>query len=381
MKIFIVEDDLGKRDEIAKYVASLGVEFDHILLAKDMAEFMGKFDDQVSICIIDLRLPAYDGAGPDRNGIGILQAIENAGAGRVKLLAISSYPEEFADIRPQFESRGCLLVDFDQKDVWMNVLKQMVIQVQSAEVLDFVIFCALRSERAPYTGMMRLGAVPKFKDNLSRLDINIAGKKGTVIELPRMGLVDAAVVAGQCIEKFKPRMVAMSGICAGFPDRAELGQLLVPELAYEYQSGKWTADGFSQEPYQVPLSEHVRLLLRELLEDQTLLTRLEEGWQSDRPSKMTAPKLATFTSGSAVIASEKFIEQVANYHRRVSGLDMEVYSVFRAAHIARCKPDFMCAKTVIDLAGGQKDDALQPYGCVISARFVVEALERYFELR
>jgi nucleoside phosphorylase len=255
----------------------------------------------------------------------------------------------------------------------------MVLQLRSIERLDFLIFCALRSERAPYTGMDQLGGAPKFKDNLSRLDITIAGRSGTIIELPRMGLVDAGITAGQCIEKFKPRVVAMSGICAGFPERAELGQLLVSELAYEYQSGKWSADGFSQEPYQVPVSEAMRILARELLNDSSLLARLEEGWKSDRPSKMSEPKLAIFTSGSAVIASEQFIEQVATHHRRVSGLDMEIYGVLRAAHIARCKPDAICAKTVVDLADGEKDDLLQPYGSAISARFIVQLLQRYFE--
>jgi nucleoside phosphorylase len=378
MKILIIEDDKDKRAEIAGFVEGLGVPADRILVAKDMAEFMGKFDGQVSICVIDLRLPAYEGAGPEQNGIGILQALDKAGATHVKLLAISAYPQEFEAIRPQFESRGCLLVDYDQKDVWQNVLKQMVLQVQSAEVLDFLIFCALRSERAPYTGMPELAGVPRIKDTLTRYDVTIAGKSGTIVVLPRMGLVNAAVMAGRCIEKFKPKIVAMSGICAGFPDRAELGQLLVAELAYEYQSGKWTDDGFSGEPYQVPISEDMRVLVDKLLDDPQLLARLEQGWSSDRPSKMTNPKPAIFTSGSAVIASGELIEQVATYHRRVSGLDMEVYAVMRAAQIAVCKPDALCAKTVVDLAGGDKNDRLQPYGCEISARFTVEALQAYF---
>lgn len=378
MKTLIVEDDKGKRDAIEAYVLSLGVPAADVVTAKDMAEFVRKFDAAVSICVIDLRLPAYDGGGHDLNGIGVLQAIESAGTGRVKLLAISSFPEEFSHVRAQFESRGCLLVDYERRDVWQSILKQMVVEVQSAESLDFVILCALQTERAPYTGMPELAGRPKFKDNLTRLDVSIAGRRGTIIQLPHMGLVDAAVVAGQVIEKFKPKVVAMSGVCAGFPDRAKLGQLLISEVAYEYQSGKWSADGFSQEPYQVPVPENMRVMTLEILEDTGLLARLEAGWTGDRPSQMTVPKPAIFTTGSAVIASEEYIEQVATYHRRVSGLDMEVYAVHRAAHLASCKPDFICAKVVVDLAGSDKDDDLQPYGCTVSARFVVELLTRYF---
>ncbi|WP_228244233.1 hypothetical protein [Porphyrobacter sp. GA68] len=344
-----------------------------------MAEFLGAFDPEVKLCIIDLRLPAFEGATQDNNGVGILQAIDKAGAGHVKLLAISAYPEEFSDIRAQFESRGCLLLDFNHKEVWQGVLKQMVLELQSAEQMDFIIFCALRKERAPYTAMEELGGSAKSNDNLTRLDVTIAGRRGTIVEMPRMGLVDAAIIAGKCIERFRPKIVAMSGICAGFTDRAELGQLLVPELAYEYQSGKWSDEGFSGEPYQVPIGERVRVLARALIEDPGLLPRLEHGLRLKRPMQMSQPKLATFTSGSAVIASDEYMLQVAALHRRVSGLDMEVYAVHRAAHIASCMPDVICAKTVVDLAGGDKDDTLHSYGCVISARFTVEFLESYFQ--
>ena len=148
---------------------SLGVPAERILIAKDMAEFLAKFEPEVALRIFDLRLPAYEGAVQDNNGLGILQAMDRAGAAHVKLLAISAFPEEFADVRPQFESWGCMLVDFNEKNVWRNVLKQMVLQLKSIETLDFLIFCALRAEGAPYTGMEELAGAPKFKDNLSRL--------------------------------------------------------------------------------------------------------------------------------------------------------------------------------------------------------------------
>ena len=378
MKILITEDNDRKLREIVSYLISLGVCEENILTASHMAEFLSKFDDAISICIIDLRIPAYEDAEPETNGIGVLQAVERLAGGRVKLLAISSYPQEFGPIREKFESRGCMLVDFDQKDVWQSVLRLMIVQSQSSAVMDFLIFCALRSERAAYTGMSELGGSPMFKDNLTRYDITIAGRKGSVIELPRMGLVDAAAVAATCIERFKPRVVAMSGICAGVAGRVELGQLLISDMAYEYQSGKWTDDHFSQEPYQVPISEDFRTTIRELIEDDKLLSRLEDGWHSHRQPTMSVPKLGAFTSGSAVIASERLMAQIISNHNRVAGLDMEVYGLHRAAHIAQCKPDVVCAKTVVDLADAGKDDTLQAYGSYISAKFVIEAIALYF---
>lgn len=378
MKILIIEDDQDKRDCLVAYAHEIGVLDSDIVVAVDMADFVAKFNPSISICIIDLRLPAYNGGENDLNGLGVLQVVDKVGSGTVKLLAISAYPDEFTKTREQFERRGCLLVDYNQPDVWKNVFRQMVVQSQAVENMDFIIFCALREERKAFTLLPDLKPTPTFRDNITRLDIVLGDRRGTVIELPRMGLVDAAVVAGTCIEKFKPTVVAMSGVCAGFKDRAELGQLLIADMAYEYQSGKWTDDGFAQEPYQVPMSEAMRSLVRAILEDQDVLVDLETGWRSDRPVKMTAPKPATFTSGSAVIANDLLMEQVAKYHRRVSGLDMEVYALMRAVHLAQCKPEVICAKVVVDLADGEKNKTLQPYGSYVSARFVLLALAKFF---
>jgi adenosylhomocysteine nucleosidase len=378
MNILIIEDDQNKRDCLINYAHEIGVSDDDIVVAVDMADFVAKFNPSISICIIDLRLPAYSGGENNLNGLGVLQIIDKVGNGSVKLLAISAYPDEFTKTREQFERRGCLLVDYNQPEVWKSVFKQMIVQSQAVEKMDFIIFCALREERKAFTLLPDLKPTPSFRDNITRLDIVLGDRRGTVIELPRMGLVDGAVVAGTCIEKFKPTVVAMSGVCAGFKDRAELGQLLIADMAYEYQSGKWTDDGFAQEPYQVPMSEAMRSIVREILEDQDILLDLETGWRSDRPVKMTAPKPVTLTSGSAVIANDLLMEQVAKYHRRVSGLDMEVYALMRAAHLAQCKPEAICAKVVVDLADGEKNKTLQPYGSYVSARFVLLALTKFF---
>lgn len=173
MKILITEDDDDKAAEIRSFVESVATTPVAVDVASDMAEFIGKFDSSIAICVIDLRIPAYNGASPDTNGIGVLQAIERIGGGRVKLLAISSYPEEFEAVREKFEARGCMLVSFEQKDVWQSALKLMIVQSQGSEFMEFLIFCALRSERAPYTGMPELRGKAVFKDNITRYDIAV----------------------------------------------------------------------------------------------------------------------------------------------------------------------------------------------------------------
>jgi nucleoside phosphorylase len=191
--------------------------------------------------------------------------------------------------------------------------------------------------------------------------------------------VNAAITAGLCIDRFKPSVVGMSGICGGFKPKAKLGQLFVSSMAYEYQSGKWSTDGFKQEPYQVP-TDHVTLTkLKVLLETPGLITQLEEGFNGGRPETAQKPKDGIFTSGSAVIADKELLKQIETIHRKVDALDMEIFAVQRAAELSPHKPVCICAKTVVDLCDAKKNDRIHTYGSFISAKFLVKALENHFQ--
>jgi nucleoside phosphorylase len=378
VKILIADDNDDKRSEICAFIESQGVHTRNILTASDMAEFMSKLNDEVGVCVIDIRIPAYAGGIADQNGRGILQVLEQKTSGNVKSLAISAYPDEFEDLRPTFERQGCVLANYHDKDVWQNALKVLITQSSAEFRFDFLVFVALREERTPYLSFGELNGKAVMKDGLSRYDIEIAGKSGAIIELPNIGLVDAAVTAAACIDRYRPKLVTMSGICAGFPKNAHLGQMLISELAYEYQSGKWTEDGFKQRPYQIPISEKMRALSRHLIDDPNLMSSLESGWSAQRPTIQHPPKFGVFTSGSAVIADEKYIQQVSEQHGKVAGLDMEVYAIHRAAHLSRSRPEVICAKVVVDLANSEKSDEIHGYGSFVSSKFIVRAIGQFF---
>lgn len=380
MTILIAEDDDHKYEAIRNYIIHLGRPSNAIIRARTASEFAARLDSRVTVCVIDLRIPSFEGAQPDQNGIGILQTVDLRSGGRVKVIAISSFPEEFEDLRTQFESRGCILVDYTDKDTWQNALKTVLVQDEGRYQLDFLIVCALQSEAVPYIGIPDIKPSNVRKGGMSRTEITISGRNGAVMVLPRMGLVEAAIGASIAMDRFRPSLVAMSGICAGFSGKVKLGQILVPDICYEYQTGKWTDDGFSQEPYQVPASDRIVGVVKHVISDDDILDRLEMGLprKYQRPSLRNDPATAVFTSGSAVIANEEYINQVATHHRKVSGLDMEAYALYRSASLSQSKPEFFCAKTVVDLGGESKNDDLQPYGCYVSAKLTVEIIKRFF---
>lgn len=377
MKVMLIEDDNAKARTISAYLNKQGIPDQRILRAKNMSDFTAGLYGDIGLFIIDLNLPNIDNGAASQNGKAILECIIKAGRDDALLLAISSYPEDFPELREYFEAHGCILANFQNKKGWQSTLDHLLIQLNKNIRIDFLIFCALQEERNPYVALTPGKQI--VRGGIDCYDIEIDGNKGSVILLPQMGLVNAAVTAGLCIDRFKPRMVGMSGICGGFKSRAKLGQLIVSSLAYEYQSGKWASDGFLQEPYQVA-TDHITLInLKSLLSSHELINELEEGFRGTRPSEPSSPETGIFTSGSAVIADKKIMEPIEKIHRKVTALDMEVFSIHRAAELSPHKPPCICAKTIVDLCDSKKDDKIHQYGSYISAKFMVKAIKNFFK--
>lgn len=375
MKILLIENDKKKQIAITRHLISKGCSESNILVARTVSEFVGKLKEDIALFIIDLRVPSIDGASEINNGGTIIESIVRSGGNGSLSLAISSFPEDFSETRAIFEKYGCVLCDFKDGAAWKSTLDHLLIQARKQMRFDFLIFCALEEERAPYIEFFEDGK-EITRDGIECFDITIGNKIGSVILLSKMGLVNAAVAAGICIDRYKPKTVAMSGICGGFSKNTSIGQLLISDMAYEYQTGKWTNDGFSQEPYQVQINQQTRVALRSILSRDRLIHHLEEGFfHGHRPSNVTPPMLAVFTSGSAVIASKEHLEKISSIHRKVAGLDMEIYAIKRAADLSGGRPNLVCAKVVVDLADSNKDDNLHKYGSHVSAKFIIEALK------
>ncbi|MBB3261659.1 nucleoside phosphorylase [Paraburkholderia bannensis] len=377
MKVMLIEDDEGKAKAITSHLKKKGIPSSDVIRAKNMTDFAGSLGADIGLFIIDFKLPSVDNGIASQNGKAILEAIIKAGKSNSLLLAISSYPNDFPELREFYESRGCILADYSNKKGWQATLDSILIQLKRNVNFDFLVFCALQEERNPYVAL--LGGRQVTRADIDCLDVSIGTRKGTVVLMPNMGLVNAAVTAALCIDRFKPAVVGMSGICGGFSNRAAMGQLFVSSMAYEYQSGKWTTDGFKHEPYQVPTDPLLLARLRALVNKDNFIDELESGFRGGkRPTEQHKPDLGIFTSGSAVIADKQYLEQIQIIHRKVSALDMEVFAIQRAAELSPARPKCICAKTVVDLCDSEKDDDLHAYGSYISAKFMVKAITDSF---
>lgn len=377
MKIMLIEDNIGKREAISSHLIKRGINEADIIHAKNMTDFASKLNSDIGLFIIDCKLPSLDEGHAAPNGRAILEAIIKAGKNDAQLLAISSYPADFPRLRKVFESHGCILADYANTEGWKSTLDHLLIQLNKNIKLDFLIFCALQEERNPYVALIPGKNV--IRAGIDFYDIKIAGRSGAVVLLPKMGLVNAAVTASLCIDRYKPTLVGMSGICGGFDKRANLGQIFISDMVYEYQSGKWTTDGFKQEPYQVQTDHLLSVELNALSNQVGLITELEQGFSGNRPSTTYKPEMGIYTSGSAVIADKSLLVDIEAIHRKVNALDMEVFAIHRAAELSPYKPRCICAKTVVDLCNKKKDDKIHPYGSYVSAKFLIKAIGHFFE--
>jgi nucleoside phosphorylase len=375
MKIMLIEDDRLKHEAIALHLKSKGVLEKDIIHAWNMTDFSAKLKEDIELFIIDFKLPCIDNVAPSQNAKAILETIKKAGKHNALLIAISSYPDDFRELRELYEANGCILADYANKSGWQSTLDHLLIQLKKNLKFDFVIFCALNEERNPYATLIAGKQINR--GGIDCYDIPIGDAIGTVVLLPKMGLVNAAVIAGLCIDRFRPSFVGMSGICGGFEGRADIGQLFVSSMAYEYQSGKWASDGFRQEPYQVHTDNATLTDLNILTSAKGLIAELEQGFSGTFPLESRRPTVGIFTSGSAVIADGEYIKQIEVIHRKVNALDMEVFAILRAAELSSKKPRCVCAKTVVDLCNEDKGDDIHSYGAYISAKFLIKAVDQF----
>lgn len=377
MRTVIFEDDDEKFSVIRKVLFSKGLRENNIVRVESIAEYSRFSNKEFDLCIVDLRMPSLRGGMAGSAGNEILQMLDYSGKKKIPVIAITAYEEEAEQYRDSFAARGCLIFNYDQIELWSQALDIFIAQVQDRNRYDFIIFTALAEERQPFSDVPEIEVRSVIRQGLDLWDCDLGEWTGTIVLLPRMGLVNASATVARVLANYTPKVTAMSGICGGIEDRGALGQLLVTDVCWEYQSGKWTDEVQKAEPYQVSVPVSTRNILLKILEDRKLLAELEAGYPgSDRPSKIVEPGLGIFTSGSAVIASQKRLRAVEQQHRKVAGIDMEIFGFHRAVELSGQNLHAFSAKTVVDKANEAKGDELHEYGCYVSARFVILATKR-----
>lgn len=214
----------------------------------------------------------------------------------------------------------------------------------------------------------------------------LAGKElsavGTVAT--SMGLTAAAIATTQLILQFKPRIVVMVGIAAGTRGgNKEFGDILVADPSVDYNSGKVVLeDGireFLPDPYPIGLSARLRSVIQKYRAPNPLLNQVRASWTGNLPTQPIRLHLGPVGAADQVIDDETRIVEIQKNWRKLIGVEMETYGVYRACHEAPDpKPRFVSFKSVCDFAA-QKTDSWQDYAAHTAAQFAVPFLRREWD--
>ena len=377
MRVLVIEDDETKRTELRELAVKVNEQVVFVQ-ASNMASAMEKLRNvQYDLIVLDLMLPMVENAQPvDVGGelVSIVSRMKRNASSNI--VALTAHKDLFDSREEAFAAAGVFLIHYEREsESWKTTILSLLRRSAAASRCDFIILCALELEREALSESRAMVGRNRIENGMDTKELSIGRYSGRAIGLPRTGLVNAAAMTALAVERFRPRIVAMTGICAGMVGRTELGQVLVCERCWEYQMGKYIDGQFQFEPYQVVIGEALRQELALMCRSQKVVDLLYEGFPA-AVVKQCYPRMATLVSGSAVIADNNVREAIRKQHRNIDGIEMELSAVFRAIELLDASIDVIGAKAVADFANEHKSDEVQNIAAVTAGRFVVEAIEK-----
>ena len=393
MKILIVDDQYEKVPEIARIATSINPDasIDHrtTAAAGRVAMYNGRYD----LLIVDLHLPATNGAlGTETGGIDFLNIVKLDK--RTQLPAQALFLTAKEDLHLKLEglafATGAQICFFSpHKTQWIEVLAGRIAYVKEytkrlnngiGEV-DVAIVTALRNPelQAVLTLPYSFKSINLSDDPTSYHIGRIVTDDGNLSVLAmssfRKGMSSAASLASKITSKFKPRLLIMTGICAGVRGKVNLGDVIIGDPTWDWGSGKHSKgeDGspvFKLAPHQCVTNSIISELSKDLSANKDLLSSIRSNWHGDVPSGTLSIHVGPMASGGAVIADDRVTSEIIDQNKDILAVDMEAYAVMAAAEYSNNSLTLpIVIKSVCDYADAEKNDKWQSYAAYTSAAF------------
>jgi nucleoside phosphorylase/CheY-like chemotaxis protein len=402
MKILLVDDEQEKRRLVAETVLSVhGITEDNIEYATDVfAAKKAIKKTRFDLIILDINLPprAQDRAKVGA-GLDVLRFIKQNDQAKAPayLFGLTAHDDGAAIAANEFSSPLWKLVRFSSNEVeWREPLREAIVYLQKSTKPPFVsdgntfhtdlaIFVALEDEEL--SSILNLDGKwteVKVSHDHSRYYCGcFVGPKGSVsvvaTSAPRMGMPAAAVAASKLISNFRPRIVAVAGICAGVRGKVEIGDILVADPCFDWGAGKWIKDKQSESlkfrpgAYQWRLDEPLRVAVRMVSEIPGVLFQIHESFSGGKPSQPPKVVIDAMASGASVLQASAIIEDVREQHKNLVGIEMESYAVFTAVeYSSEPRPLCIAIKSVCDFGDEDKADDAHAYAAHTSANFLYQ---------
>src|SRR5439155_11833268 len=153
--------------------------------------------------------------------------------------------------------------------------------------------------------------------------------------MPFTGPVETVNSVRSLLEEFRPRFVAMTGICTGYREKVALGDLVAAAYAFHYEEGKVEADENGQDRLGPEWRTHgtakrIVQYIKNFTAWEASLTEMkqhmigQELQESERPRCLVAP----IASGMAVQGNNPF-PRLLDHNRKETYLDIVVAAFYQ----------------------------------------------------
>lgn len=402
MRILITDDDSRRYVRLIEALAAVGIkreEIDIVSCANTARDHLVEM--RYDLLVLDVLLPLWPESEPDiRHSLDLLVELHD-GDELCKpghIIGITSEKSIIGEASASFEERTWIIVEYSESsDEWINRVVSCAQYIQTEGTrkgsesqkyqVDLAIICAL--ERPELEEVLKLPwnwTSPRPLDDIVFIregHFTVEGRRISVCATfaPRMGMVSTALRSAAIISLLKPRLIAMCGICAGVKGKVNIGDVILADPAWDFQSGKRVRDNenvqFSIAPHQLLAPVLVRTHVEQIRNDRTAMRNIVDAF-ADPPSDALRVHIGPLASGSAVLADGEVVNEIKAQHRDLLGVEMEVYGMYAAAHGAsKPQPLPFALKAVCDFADPDKGDKHQRYAAYTSANVLRLLMERF----
>lgn len=403
LNVLLLEDDPAKKARLISFLGQskdLFSSIDTALCVKDARARL--IEKKYDLFVVDVIVPHELGElASEENSIALLEAIDD---GRDKIirpthmLPVSASNELSLTAQDFFRGRPWGILPYTESTPDCLAAIERVSRFILAEknhdsarrTVDVFLITALLEPE--YAALERLGInwgsfEPLDASQLIRYAEFQVGERTLKIAAafsPRMGPVAASMLTTKAMLYLSPKLVLMTGICAGVPSKAGIGDVIAAETSWDWQSGKFVdkdgSEAFEIAPHQIGITAAAK---NQLL----LMKRDEKFWASLSAPALAAkqkmpPKLVIgpVASGSSVLADARVVDRLKkSQHKNLAGLDMETYAVYAATEACNADSIVISLKSVCDKGDIKKNDEFQRYASEISSATALHFLQNYAE--
>lgn len=159
----------------------------------------------------------------------------------------------------------------------------------------------------------------------------------------------AAIAHTLLMLRQNPDLIFMTGICAGNRKKGiELGDIIIGDMAFDYESGKKTVAGFKPDMNSINIDPVILQWLK------TFAGKI--GRKITLEGKDWTLRIGSFATGSNVISINGAFQELELRERNVLALDMEAYSVLKGIATKNSRIPGIIIKSVCDFADDEKND-------------------------